>query len=121
MALDLSTAGALDTSLWAARARNSLERIRLGPIDSGVLTSAEQRIAELAATGKTNHDIASTLAHEVSNARAATCDWSFDEVTHSTSMTGETPRPLSIAWTCTLPPHASNVPVVLQPPLTPSA
>jgi DNA-binding CsgD family transcriptional regulator/tetratricopeptide (TPR) repeat protein len=52
---------ALGTPLWAARARTSLERIRLGSSDSGVLTSAEQRVAELAAAGKTNHDIASSL------------------------------------------------------------
>jgi ATP/maltotriose-dependent transcriptional regulator MalT len=52
---------ALGIPLWARRARTSLERIRLGSSDSGVLTSAEKRVAELAAQGKTNHDIASTL------------------------------------------------------------
>jgi DNA-binding CsgD family transcriptional regulator len=52
---------ALGTPLWAARAQTSLERIRLSPGDSGVLTRAEQRIAELAAAGKKNHDIASRL------------------------------------------------------------
>jgi DNA-binding NarL/FixJ family response regulator len=52
---------ALGTPLWAARARTPLQRIRLGSNDSGVLTSAEQRVAELAAAGKTNHDIASSL------------------------------------------------------------
>jgi DNA-binding CsgD family transcriptional regulator len=52
---------ALGTPLWAARARTSLDRIRLGSSDSGVLTPAEQRVAELAAAGKTNHDIGSSL------------------------------------------------------------
>jgi DNA-binding CsgD family transcriptional regulator len=52
---------ALGTQLWATRARTLLERIALGSNESGVLTSAEQRVAELAAAGKTNHDIASSL------------------------------------------------------------
>jgi ATP/maltotriose-dependent transcriptional regulator MalT len=51
----------LGAPLWARRAQTLLERIRLGSSDSGVLTSAEQRVAELAAAGKTNHDIASSL------------------------------------------------------------
>jgi DNA-binding NarL/FixJ family response regulator len=52
---------ALGTPLWATLVRTLLERIRLGSNESGVLTSAEQRVAELAPAGKTNHDIASSL------------------------------------------------------------
>ncbi|OBI17967.1 MULTISPECIES: LuxR family transcriptional regulator [unclassified Mycobacterium] len=51
----------LGTPLWERRARTSLERINFGPADSKVLTSAERRIADLAAAGRTNHDIASAL------------------------------------------------------------
>ncbi|WP_322859131.1 LuxR C-terminal-related transcriptional regulator [Mycobacterium europaeum] len=51
----------LGTPLWERRARTSLERINFGRADSKVLTSAEQRIADLAAAGKTNHDIAAAL------------------------------------------------------------
>ncbi|OBH24410.1 hypothetical protein A5692_04845 [Mycobacterium sp. E342] len=51
----------LNTPLWAQRARNSLERINFGRDESKVLTSAEQRIADLAAGGRTNHDIAAAL------------------------------------------------------------
>jgi DNA-binding NarL/FixJ family response regulator len=38
-----------------------LDRIHFGGTASTVLTSAEQRIADLAAAGTTNHDIASAL------------------------------------------------------------
>jgi DNA-binding CsgD family transcriptional regulator len=51
----------LNTPLWADRARISLNRIHLGPAVSKTLTSAELRIADLAAAGTTNHDIASSL------------------------------------------------------------
>lgn len=51
----------LGTPLWVRRARSSLERITFGRADAQVLTSAERRIADLAAAGKTNHDIASGL------------------------------------------------------------
>jgi DNA-binding NarL/FixJ family response regulator len=51
----------LGTPLWERRARSSLERITFGRNDAKVLTPAERRIADLAAAGKTNHDIASGL------------------------------------------------------------
>jgi ATP/maltotriose-dependent transcriptional regulator MalT len=51
----------LNTPIWAERARTSLERITFGRNASTVLTSAERRIADLAATGMKNHDIASAL------------------------------------------------------------
>jgi DNA-binding CsgD family transcriptional regulator/tetratricopeptide (TPR) repeat protein len=52
----------LNTPLWAARARDSLDRIHFGPTDTrDVLTTAERRIAELVAAGKTNNDVAAAL------------------------------------------------------------
>jgi DNA-binding CsgD family transcriptional regulator len=51
----------LDTPLWAQRARSELTRIDAAPKTPGVLTAAEQRVAELAATGMTNRDVATTL------------------------------------------------------------
>lgn len=51
----------LGTPIWERRARTSLERVNFGRADSRVLTAAERRIADLAAAGKTNHDIASAL------------------------------------------------------------
>jgi DNA-binding CsgD family transcriptional regulator len=57
----VATFEGLNTPLWAERARKSLDRIHFGGTASTVLTSAEQRIADLAAAGTTNHDIASAL------------------------------------------------------------
>lgn len=51
----------LGAPLWERRARSSLERINFGRTDAKLLTPAERRIADLAAAGKTNHDIASAL------------------------------------------------------------
>jgi DNA-binding CsgD family transcriptional regulator len=51
----------LNTPLWVARARMSLDRTHFGRTDSDTLTSAERRVADLAAAGTTNHDIASAL------------------------------------------------------------
>lgn len=51
----------LNTPLWAMRARKSLERIQFHRTGSKALTSAERRIADLAAVGTTNHNIASAL------------------------------------------------------------
>jgi DNA-binding CsgD family transcriptional regulator len=52
----------LNTPLWAARARDSLNRIHFGPQDTrDVLTSAECRVAELVAAGKSNNDVAAAL------------------------------------------------------------
>jgi DNA-binding NarL/FixJ family response regulator len=51
----------LNTPLWADRARISLDRIHFGRAAAKALTSAERRIADLAAAGTSNHDIASSL------------------------------------------------------------
>ena len=51
----------LGTPLWGERARAELARVKVGPRQSTVLTPSEQRIAELAATGMTNRDVAAKL------------------------------------------------------------
>ena len=47
--------------LWAARARTELARLDSVSGASATLTATEQRVAELAAAGHTNRDIAATL------------------------------------------------------------
>jgi DNA-binding CsgD family transcriptional regulator len=47
--------------LWANRARAELARANVGPQGSGQLTPSEQRVAELAAAGMKNRDVASAL------------------------------------------------------------
>jgi DNA-binding CsgD family transcriptional regulator len=51
----------LGTPLWAQRARTELARIHLTAPTSGALTASEHRVAELAATGMTNRDVAAAL------------------------------------------------------------
>jgi DNA-binding CsgD family transcriptional regulator len=51
----------LDSPLWAQRARSELTRIDAAAQTPGGLTAAEQRVAELAASGMTNRDVATTL------------------------------------------------------------
>jgi DNA-binding CsgD family transcriptional regulator len=51
----------LNAPLWAHRARKSLDRIHSGRADLNALTLGERRVADLAAVGTTNNDIASTL------------------------------------------------------------
>ena len=50
-----------DTPLWADRARAELVRANVGPRQSGQLTPSEQRVAELAASGMKNRDVATAL------------------------------------------------------------
>jgi DNA-binding CsgD family transcriptional regulator len=52
---------AMGTPLWAQRARAALARTSVAPDRSGGLTAAEARIAELAASGMTNRDVAAAL------------------------------------------------------------
>jgi DNA-binding CsgD family transcriptional regulator len=47
--------------LWAERARAELARTRVNPALDFGLTPAEQRVAELAASGMTNRDVAASL------------------------------------------------------------
>ena len=51
----------LGTTLWAARARAELAGTKPRPRLQGGLTAAEQRVAELAASGMTNRDVAAAL------------------------------------------------------------
>lgn len=51
----------LGTELWAQRVRDELARITKAPDHSSGLTPSEQRVAELAATGMTNRDVAAAL------------------------------------------------------------
>jgi ATP/maltotriose-dependent transcriptional regulator MalT len=51
----------LGTPLWATRARAELARAKFGANKVSVLTTGEQRIAELAASGMTNRDVAAAL------------------------------------------------------------
>ena len=51
----------MGTPLWADRARAELARTNVAPRPEFVLTPSEQRVAELAATGMTNRDVAAAL------------------------------------------------------------
>jgi DNA-binding CsgD family transcriptional regulator len=51
----------LHVPLWADRARAELVRANVGPRQSGQLTPSEQRVAELAASGMKNRDVATAL------------------------------------------------------------
>lgn len=57
----LGTFVELGTPLWAARARSELERTDAVPRGTAGLTPSEQRVAELAASGMTNRDMAAAL------------------------------------------------------------
>jgi DNA-binding NarL/FixJ family response regulator len=51
----------MDIPLWAARARAELARTDVAHTGTAELTQSERRVAELAAAGMTNRDIASAL------------------------------------------------------------
>ena len=51
----------LHVPLWADKARAELARANVGPRRSGQLTPSEQRVAELAASGMKNRDVATAL------------------------------------------------------------
>ena len=57
----LATFEELGTPLWAQRASTELARIHSTAATSGVLTPSERRVAELAASGMTNRDVAAAL------------------------------------------------------------
>ena len=52
---------AMGTPLWANRARAELARAEVVPTDDLALTPSERRVAELAASGMTNRDVAAAL------------------------------------------------------------
>lgn len=51
----------LGTPLWAARVRAELARTKVAPKQTTGLTPSERRVAELAASGMTNRDVAAAL------------------------------------------------------------
>jgi DNA-binding NarL/FixJ family response regulator len=51
----------LGTPLWAARVSAELERTNVTPMRTLELTPSERRVAELAAEGLTNRDVAGKL------------------------------------------------------------
>ena len=51
----------IGTPLWADRARAELARTNVAPRQAFALTPSEQRVAELAASGMTNRDVAAAL------------------------------------------------------------
>ena len=51
----------LHIPLWADRARAELARANVGPRQTAQLTPSEQRVAELAASGMKNRDVATAL------------------------------------------------------------
>jgi DNA-binding CsgD family transcriptional regulator len=57
----LSAVEEIGNPLWAARIRAELARCTVVPRGTGELTPAERRVAELAASGLTNRDVAATL------------------------------------------------------------
>lgn len=57
----LATFEALGTRLWADRARAELERVNVAPGDGTELTPSERRVAELAAAGRTNREVAQVM------------------------------------------------------------
>jgi DNA-binding CsgD family transcriptional regulator len=57
----VSTLERLNIPLWADRARAELMRANVGPRQTGQLTPSEQRVAELAASGMKNRDVAAAL------------------------------------------------------------
>jgi DNA-binding CsgD family transcriptional regulator len=52
---------AMGTPLWADRVRAELARVNVAPTRNLTLTPSERRVAELAASGMTNRDIAAAL------------------------------------------------------------
>jgi ATP/maltotriose-dependent transcriptional regulator MalT len=57
----LRTFEELGAALWVTRTGAELARITANPGEGSILTASERRVAELAATGMTNREVASTL------------------------------------------------------------
>ena len=51
----------MNTALWANRARHELARVGVCATQTKLLTPSEERVAELAASGMTNRDIAAAV------------------------------------------------------------
>jgi DNA-binding CsgD family transcriptional regulator len=65
----------LGAALWAERARRELARLGGRPGQTRELTATEQQIAELVATGKSNHEVARTL-----HVSPKTVEWNLSKV-----------------------------------------
>jgi DNA-binding CsgD family transcriptional regulator len=48
--------------LWAERTRVELARVKVGPQPTDGLSASEQRVAELAASGMTNREVAAAMS-----------------------------------------------------------
>ena len=59
----------MKTPLWTDRTRSELARSGVGANRTQLLTPSEQRVAELAASGLTNRDIAAVVVHQPENRR----------------------------------------------------
>lgn len=57
----LATFAELGTPLWADRARQELARVNVAPAGTAALTPSERRVAEFAASGMTNREVAVAL------------------------------------------------------------
>jgi DNA-binding CsgD family transcriptional regulator len=51
----------LGMPLWAQRAGAELARVKVGPQSTGGLSAAEQRVAELAASGMSSREVAAAM------------------------------------------------------------
>lgn len=58
----LQTFEELGTPLWAERTRAELARVKVGPQPTDGLSPSEQRVAELAASGMTNREVAAAMS-----------------------------------------------------------
>lgn len=65
----------MGAALWAERARHELDHSNAAASQDSALTRTEQRIAELAMTGTTNRDIATTLVISVK-----TVEWNLTQI-----------------------------------------
>ncbi|MFS0898438.1 LuxR C-terminal-related transcriptional regulator [Mycolicibacterium litorale] len=66
----LATFESIGTLLWAQRARDELARVNVRPSRDQSLTPSERRVAELAASGMSNRDIAAALFISVKTVEA---------------------------------------------------
>ena len=76
---------ALGAALWARRARSELARLGGRPSQTRGLTATERQIADLVASGKSNHEVARTL-----HISAKTVEWNLSKVYKKLRVTSRT-------------------------------